>query len=161
MQGLFLLNLKIRVKIEEEIKQTKFRNAHHKAILNLFYTSSWLENKNKDFFKSFGLTVQQFNILRILRGQNPNKISGAEIKSRMLDKNSDVSRLLDRLISKDLVFKSQCPNDKRAADVGITPRGLAILKALDSTLNETDSKVLKISTSEAIQLSYLLDKCRS
>ncbi len=149
------------MKIEEEIKQTKFRNAHHKAMLNLFYTAGWLENKNKDFFKTFGLTVQQFNILRILRGQNPNKISGAEIKSRMLDKNSDVSRLLDRLINKNLIFKSQCPNDKRAAEVGITKEGLAILKELDNTINQTDSKALKISTAEAIQLSDLLDKCRS
>jgi len=82
------------MKIEEEIKQTKFRNPHHKATLNLLYTASWLEGRNKDFFKPFGITNQQFNILRILRGQHPNKISGTEIKDRMLDRNSDVSRVV-------------------------------------------------------------------
>jgi DNA-binding MarR family transcriptional regulator len=148
------------VKIEEEIKQTKFRNAHHKAMLNLFYTAGWLESKNKDFFKSFGITLQQFNILRILRGQHPNKISGAEIKTRMLDKNSDVSRLLDRLTAKKLVIKIRCPNDKRAADVGITEEGLRVLKQLDNDINQTDRKALKISIAEAMQLSNLLDKCR-
>jgi DNA-binding MarR family transcriptional regulator len=148
------------MKIEEEIKQTKFRNAHHKAIVNLFYTSAWLENKNKEFFKSFGVTVQQFNILRILRGQHPSRISGAEIKTRMIDKNSDISRLLDRLIAKNLVVKIQCPNDKRAADVGITEEGLTVLRQLDNQINQTDSKALKISSEEAIQLSDLLDKCR-
>ncbi len=148
------------MKIEEEIKQTKFRNAHHKAVLNLFYTAGWLESKNKDFFNGFGITVQQFNILRILRGQHPNKISCAEIKSRMLDKNSDVSRLLDRLVVKKLIFKSQCPNDKRAADVGITKDGLTILKQLDNKMNQTDSKALHLTAAEALQLNNLLDKCR-
>ncbi len=148
------------MKIEEEIKQVKFRNAHHKAMLNLFFTAGWLESKNKDFFEKFGITNQQFNILRILRGQYPNKISGAEIKSRMLDKNSDVSRLLDRLVTKKLIIKSQCPNDKRAADVIITNKGLELLKVLDDKLDQTDSAVLKITPTEAQQLSNLLDKCR-
>jgi DNA-binding MarR family transcriptional regulator len=148
------------MKIEEEIKQTKFRNAQHKAMLNLFYTASWLENKNKEFFKKFDITNQQFNILRILRGQHPNKISGVEIKSRMLDKNSDVSRLLDRLIAKKFAIKSQCPNDKRAADIAITEKGLQLLKKLDTKIDQTDSKVLHLSAAEAVKLSDLLDKCR-
>jgi DNA-binding MarR family transcriptional regulator len=147
------------MKIEEEIKQTKFRNPHHKAALNLIYTASWLEGKHQDFFKLFGITNQQFNILRILRGQHPNKISGAEIKSRMLDKNSDVSRLLDRLITKKLAVKSQCPNDKRAADIAITEKGLQLLKQLDEKMNQTD-KAINLTTGEAVKLSNLLDKCR-
>ena len=148
------------MKIEEEIKQTKFRNPQHKAMLNLFYTASWLEGKNKDFFKPFGITNQQFNILRILRGQHPNKISGAEIKSRMLDRNSDVSRLLDRLIAKKLILKSQCPDDKRAADVMITEKGLDLLKQLDHKMDQTDSKAINLTSAEAVKLSNLLDKCR-
>src|SRR5450432_164665 len=96
------------MKIEEEIKQTKFRSPHHKVAINLLFTASWLEERNKAYFKSFGVTPQQFNLLRILRGQHPGKISVAEIKSRMLDKNSDVSRLLSRLISKKFVMKGQC-----------------------------------------------------
>jgi DNA-binding MarR family transcriptional regulator len=148
------------MKIEEEIKQTKFRNVHHKLAINLLYTAAWLEEQNKNFFKEFGITNQQFNILRILRGQHPSKISGAEIKSRMIDKNSDVSRLLDRLIAKELVIKSQCPNDKRAADVVITEEGLKILKKIDSKMDQTDLSVLKLTNEEATYLSDLLDKSR-
>ena len=94
--------------IEEEIKQTKFRNAQHKAMLNLFYTASWLESKNKDFFKKFDITNQQFNILRILRGQHPNKISGVEIKSRMLDKNCRRHRNYRKGVA--AIEKSRCQN---------------------------------------------------
>lgn len=148
------------MKIEEEIKQSKFRNAHHKVAVNLLYTSNWLENKNKNFFKGYDITNQQFNILRILRGQHPNAISGMEIKSRMLDRNSDVSRLLDRLISKKLISKSQCPNDKRASDVMITDDGLKLLLELDAKMDQTDQQVLKLSKDEADQLSHLLDKAR-
>jgi DNA-binding MarR family transcriptional regulator len=82
---------------------------HHKVAVNLLYTAAWLDDRNKNFFKEYGITNQQFNILRILRGQLPNKISGAEIKNRMLDKNSDVSRLLDRLVLKKLVTKKSVP----------------------------------------------------
>jgi DNA-binding MarR family transcriptional regulator len=148
------------MKIEQEIQQSKFRNMHHKVAVNILYTASWLGEKNKGFFKDFGITTQQFNILRILRGQHPNKISGAEIKDRMLDKNSDVSRLIDRLISKELVTKNQCPNDKRAADVMITEAGLDLLKKIDSKMDETDLAVFQLTKSEATQLSDLLDKCR-
>jgi DNA-binding MarR family transcriptional regulator len=148
------------MKIEEEIKQPKFRNAHHKVAVNLLYTASWLETHNKNFFKRFGITNQQFNILRILRGQHPNKISGAEIKDRMLDKNSDVSRLLDRLIAKKFILKNQCPNDKRAADVMITDSGLELLKKIDAEMDDTDLSVFNLTKTEAAQLSDLLDKCR-
>ncbi|NOS57441.1 MAG: MarR family transcriptional regulator [Cyclobacteriaceae bacterium] len=148
------------MKIEDEIQQPKFRNVHHKVAVNLLYTAAWLDDRNKNFFKEYGITNQQFNILRILRGQLPNKISGAEIKNRMLDKNSDVSRLLDRLILKKLVTKSQCPNDKRAADVLITEAGLDLLKKIDGKMDETDLAVFHLTKTEATQLSDLLDKCR-
>lgn len=148
------------MKIEDEIKQPKFRNAHQKAVINLLYTASWLIDKNNAFFKSYRITNQQFNILRILRGQHPTKISGAEIKNRMIDKNSDVSRLLDRLIVKKLIEKSQCPNDKRAADVIITQSGLDLLAEIDKKMDQTDNDVMNLSPQEAEQLSQLLDKCR-
>ncbi len=148
------------MKIEEEIQQPKFRNAHQKAVINLLYTANWLMDKNNSFFKAYGITNQQFNILRILRGQHPQKISGAEIKSRMIDKNSDVSRLLDRLIAKKLIEKSQCPNDKRAADVMITKSGLDLLKIIDKKMDQTDSAVMNLTSQEAEQLSLLLDKSR-
>ncbi|NOT77231.1 MAG: MarR family transcriptional regulator [Cyclobacteriaceae bacterium] len=148
------------MKIEEEIKQTTFRNAYQKAALNIIYSGNWLLSKQQEFFKPFGITSSQFNILRILRGQHPHKISGVEIKSRMLDRNSDIPRLLDRLIRKNLISKSQCPNDKRAADVMITAKGLEILELIDTQIHESEKTLLKLTKEEATQLSNLLDKCR-
>lgn len=146
--------------IEEEIKQTKFRNVQQKAILNILFTSNWIQNKQKDFFEPYGITGQQYNILRILRGQHPNQISGAEIKNRMLDKNSDVSRLLDRLIGKNLVVKSQCPNDKRASNISISEAGLELLLKLDGAIDSQESQLMPLSPEEASMLSSLLDKSR-
>ncbi|MEJ0057540.1 MAG: MarR family transcriptional regulator [Bacteroidota bacterium] len=148
------------MKIEEEIKQSNFRSPYQRATINLIYTAGWLQNKQQGFFKPFGITSSQFNILRILRGQHPNKISGAEIKSRMLDKNSDIPRLLDRLIKKNLITKNPCPNDKRAADIVITQEGLDILGQIDSSLDESEKTYIHLSKEEALQLSSLLDKCR-
>jgi len=147
------------MKIEEEIKQQKFKSDHQKALINLLYTASWLQGKQQGFFKPYKITAQQFNILRILKGQHPKSISATEIKLRMLDKNSDVSRLLDRLVSKELITKRTCPNDKRATDVNITEAGLELLRSLERRQNEIDG-VLSLNEDEAIQLSQLLDKCR-
>jgi DNA-binding MarR family transcriptional regulator len=148
------------MKIEDEIKQKKFKNAHHKALVNLIYTSNWLQSKQQDFFKGFGITGTQFNILRILKGQFPNNISATEIKSRMLDKSSDVSRLLDRLELKQLVRKETCPEDKRAFNVYITDIGLELLKAIDKKEKESENPIA-LNDEEAELLSDLLDKCRS
>lgn len=145
-------------KIEDEIRQKKFTSVHQKAVINLIYTSNWLQNQQQEFFKSFGITGQQFNILRILKGQFPKSISGTEIKSRMLDRNSDVSRLLDRLASKNLITKQTCPNDKRASDVRITAEGLALLNEINKT--QKQDRVLSLSDEEAERLSDLLDKAR-
>jgi DNA-binding MarR family transcriptional regulator len=147
------------MKIEEEIRQTKFESPHQKALINLIFTYNWLQNKQQEFFKPFGVTPQQFNILRILKGQHPDAISGTEIKSRMLDKNSDVSRLLDRLILKNLIEKKSCPFDKRASDVFITDIGLELLDRMGKQQNEMDN-VLELSDEEAGRLSDLLDKGR-
>lgn len=147
------------MKIEEEIKQVKFKSPHQKAVINLIFTAGWLQSQQQNFFKPFGITNQQFNILRILKGQHPKTISGTEIKSRMLDKNSDVSRLLDRLAAKGLINKQTCPKDKRAADVSITQAGLGILGELDKKQKLIDT-VLQLSEREAEELSNLLDKGR-
>ena len=147
------------MKIEDEIKQPKFRDAFQKAVINLLFTANWLQSKNQEFFKTYGITAHQFNILRILKGQHPNSISATEIKTRMLDKNSDVSRMLDRLIAKNLITKRTCPNDKRAFDVSITEQGMDILKGMEKFLPQRD-RVLSLSEEEAAVLSNLLDKCR-
>ncbi|MBP9927157.1 MAG: MarR family transcriptional regulator [Cyclobacteriaceae bacterium] len=147
--------------IEEEIKQQKFRTPQQKAILNILFTANWIQNKQKEFFEPHGITGQQYNILRILRGKHPNQISAAEIKTRMLDKNSDVSRLIDRLILKELVVKTQCPKDKRAFDIIISETGLELLRKLDTTINKLDHQVIGLSNDDAIILSDMLDKGRS
>ena len=149
------------MKIEEEIKQNSFRGPHQKASINLLFTYHWLINRHKDFFKPYGITLQQYNMLRILRGQHPKSISGADIKARMLDKNSDVSRLLDRLLAKKLAVKSQCPSDKRAADILITDKGLELLKQIDLHIDELDSTLGSLTEEEAAQQSTLLDKSRA
>lgn len=147
------------MKIEEEIKQQKFRSPHQKAFINLLYTTSWLLGKQKDFFKPFNITGQQFNILRILRGQHPGSISATEIKTRMLDKNSDVSRLLDRLFAKHLIERKTSANDKRAADINLTEEGLELLRTIDRKQHLLDES-LTLSEEDASLLSDLLDKAR-
>lgn len=148
------------MKIEDEIKQAKFRDAYQKAAVNILFTSNWLEGRQADFFKPYSITTQQFNILRILRGQHPNVISGVEIKSRMLDRNSDISRLLDRLLKKGWIIKEQSENDKRAANISITPQGLELLASIDQKLQEAEMSRIKLTEEEATQLSDLLDKAR-
>jgi len=147
------------MKIEEEIQQSKFKSSNQKAIINLIYTANWLSSKQQEFLKPFGITGQQFNILRILKGQHPKSISGTEIKSRMLDRNSDISRLLDRLTLKKLITKNVCPNDKRAFDVAITALGLNLLLSLEKQ-SKVMSQVLQLTEEEAEHLSALLDKGR-
>ncbi len=149
----------LSMKIEDEIRQPKFSSPHQKAVINLIFTANWLVNRQHDFFKPFGITGQQFNVLRILKGQHPKSISANEIKSRMLDKNSDMSRLLDRLLKKNLISKSVCPEDKRASNVFITEHGLNLLKDISRRQAEID-KILSLTEDEAVQLSLLLDKGR-
>lgn len=146
-------------KIEEEIQQKKFKSPRQKAVINLIYTANWIQSKNQNFFKSYGITGQQFNILRVLRGQYPQSISATEIKGRLLDRNSDVSRLLDRLLAKKLITRTTCPEDKRATDIFISDEGLGLLKEIDKHQQEME-EVIALTDGEATQLSDLLDKCR-
>ena len=145
--------------IEEEIQPKRFKSPHQKAVINLIYTANWLQSRQHAIFKPFGITGQQFNILRVLKGQFPKSISATELRSRMLDQNSDVSRLLDRLAGKELIVKRTCPNDKRASDVFITEEGIKLLTELGKLQKEIDS-VLTLTPAEAEQLSDLLDRSR-
>ncbi len=147
------------MKIEDEIKQQKFKSPQQKVVINLLYTTSWMQSRQQEIFKQFNITLQQFNILRILRGQHPNSISATEIKSRMVDKNSDVSRLLDRLLAKNVISKKTSSSDKRAADINLTEDGLELLRTVDKKQHQIDN-ILVLSDEEATQLSDLLDKSR-
>ncbi|AFN74588.1 transcriptional regulator [Melioribacter roseus P3M-2] len=148
------------MRLEEEIKQKKFRNEFHKLTVNLHYTNNWLLNIHKSIFERFGITPNQFNILRILRGQHPGSASVNLLKERMLDKTSDVSRLVERLRVKGLVERNRCPNDRRRADVIITEKGLELLKEIDKYNDEFDRALSNLSENEAKLLNDLLDKMR-
>ncbi|MTI22349.1 MarR family transcriptional regulator [Fulvivirga sp. RKSG066] len=148
------------MRIEDEIKQDKFHSEQQKVTINLLYTSSWITNKHKEFFKSYNITPQQYNVLRILRGQHPQSISTSAIKDRMLDRNSDVSRIVDRLTTKQLVSKSTCPDDRRLVDVVISDNGLLLLKKMDKAVEKLDTTV-NLNEEEAKKLNELLDKVRS
>ncbi|MFN4145775.1 MAG: MarR family winged helix-turn-helix transcriptional regulator [Runella sp.] len=147
--------------IENDIKQTKFRNIHHKMVLNLIYTHNWLVNEQYALLKPFDLTSQQFNVLRILRGQYPNPVRVNDIIERMLDKMSNVSRLVDKLLAKGLVERTSCPHDRRAVDVLITEAGLNLLKEIDAHQDTWEDKLRTLNDDEATQLSDLLDKLRN
>lgn len=149
------------MRLEEEIQQTSFKSEKQKATLNLIFTSGWLVNKHKEFFKPFGITTQQYNVLRILRGQHPKSISTCVIKERMLDRNSDVSRIVDRLALKGWVKKATCPEDRRLVDVVISEDGLKLLSRMDKAVDQLDDTLGKLTEKDAAALNELLDKIRS
>ena len=146
--------------IEEDISQAKFRNEYQKAVINLIYTYNWMNEKMKDFFAREDITGQQFNILRILRGAG-KPISTLQIRQRMLDKMSDTSRIVDRLILKGLAIKNICPIDKRLVDVSLTDKGKKLLEKIDEHENEMDEILGTLNPAEAKTLNTLLDKIRS
>ncbi|RPI72757.1 MAG: MarR family transcriptional regulator [Ignavibacteriales bacterium] len=146
--------------IEEEISQEHFRNKHHKSAVNVIYTFNWLYEKTMELLKPFGLTIQQFNILRILRGQHPEPATVKLLKERMMDKMSDASRLVEKLRKKGLVDRRICDKDRRNVDVLITEEGLLLLKNIDSHEKEFDKIMANLSSEEMDQLNDLLDKLR-
>jgi DNA-binding MarR family transcriptional regulator len=147
--------------IDKDIHQNKFRNERHKAMVNLLFTYGWTVERLKQFVTEEGITHQQFNILRILRGNHPTPLSTLTIRERMIDKMSDTSRIVDRLLSKGLVKKVICKKDRRLVDVSITDKGLKLLEKLDKRQDEMDGILSNLSEKEATNLSKLLDKIRS
>jgi len=146
--------------IDKDIHQNKFRNERHKAMVNLLFTYGWAVERLKQFVSEEDITHQQFNILRILRGSHPTPLSTLRIRERMIDKMSDTSRIVDRLLSKGLVKKVICKKDRRLVDVTITEKGLKLLDKLDKRQDEMDDILNNLSEKEASMLSKLLDKVR-
>jgi DNA-binding MarR family transcriptional regulator len=146
--------------IEKDIQQSKFRNEYQKTVVNIIYTYNWITEKTKQIFERGDITSQQYNILRILRGSG-KPLSTLQIRQRMLDKMSDTSRIVDRLVKKDLVKKVICKTDRRLVDVTITDQGLALLEKLDGYNDEMDALLGNITEEEAKMLNQLLDKIRS
>lgn len=148
------------MRLEEEIKQSKFKSEFQKLAVNIIYTHGWLMNKQSYFFDKYDLTPSQYNILRILRGQFPNPISVNLLKDRMLDKMSDTSRLVERLRKKDLVNRKICKNDRRKADVIISEKGLNLLKEIDHLDDYFTHLFKNINEEEAAGINEILDKIR-
>jgi DNA-binding MarR family transcriptional regulator len=146
--------------IENDIQQVHFKNAKQKAMLNVLYTYGWMIERIRAFLADEDITHQQFNILRILRGAAPEPLSTLQIRERMLDKMSDTSRIVDRLIAKGLVKKAQCGKDKRLVDVTITDRGQKLLQKLDAEGDHINEIMGNLNEKEAELLSQLLDKLR-
>ena len=130
-------------------------------MINLLFTYGWAIEKIKNFLSQEDITHQQYNILRILRGSHPKPLSTLQIRERMLDKMSDTSRIVDRLVLKELVEKRICLKDKRLVDVTITEKGLDLLKRLDGAAEEMDAVMNNITEKEAEELNSLLDRLRS
>jgi DNA-binding MarR family transcriptional regulator len=145
--------------IDKDIYQRKFRNEYQRAHINIIYTYNWLEERVKLIFDQYDITPQQFNILRILRGAG-EPISTLQIRQRMLDKMSDTSRIVDRLLKKGLAKKVICKTDRRLVDVTISTKGLQLLKKTDQHETTMDNLLQQLSEEETKTLNRLLDKVR-
>ena len=146
--------------IAEEIKQSKFISERQKGLLNLIYTYNSLINEMNAYFKKHDITRQQYNVLRILRGQYPKPASVNLLKERMLDKMSDTSRIVKRLEKKKLVSRQESDTDRRAVEITISKAGLKLLEDTDNTVNGFEHLLDNLSDKEAAQLNSLLDKIR-
>jgi DNA-binding MarR family transcriptional regulator len=145
--------------LEKDINQQVFRSEYQKSIINLIYTFNWVNEKLNRSFEPFDITQQQFNILRILRGAG-QPLSTLQIRQRMLDKMSDTSRIVDRLVKKGLVKKTICREDRRLVDILLTDKGKKLLQTMDGMNEEMDAIFKCLNEDEARQLNILLDKIR-
>lgn len=149
------------MRLESEIGQSAFANEYHKLIVNILRTQSWIVTQIKGFLQNFDITVQQFNILRILRGQHPQPTTLNLIRERMLDKNSDASRIVERLRQKGMVERTPSEKDRRTVEIYITQEGLDVLSRIDEEDDFFYSIAKNLNKQEAEEVNLLLDKIRS
>lgn len=149
------------MKIEEELKTTKFNNEKHKAMLSILFTANWLENKINGYLKTFDLSHQQYNILRILKGSYPTPLSVLDIKARMIDRMSNVSRLIEKLKQKKMLTRQEDSTDRRLVQIELTQEGLQTIETVSNNMPVSQDFPENISLEEATQLVTLLDKVRS
>lgn len=146
--------------LEHDIQQKTFRSEYHKALLNIIYTHNVLLNESNSFFKHYSVTRQQYNVLRILRGQHPGGATVQLIRERMLDKMSDASRIVERLRSKGMVTRELSTKDKRTVRITITENGIGLLESMESCIDDLEKAIRNLTEKEARQLNDLLDKIR-
>ena len=148
------------MKIEEAIKQKEFKDPYNKAVVNLLFTHSYIVSLQSSLFKEFGLSPEQYSVLRILRGQKGNAITVSSIQERMLNLMSNASRLVEKLKRKDLVIRRECESDRRQVDVLITEKGLLVLKQIEDLTDGHNRTLIQLDEKEVNQLNDLLDKLR-
>lgn len=148
------------MRLEEAIKQKEFKDPYNKAVVNLLFTHGHIVAKQSALFKPFGLSPEQYNVLRILRGQNGNPITVSSIQDRMLNKMSNASRLVEKLKLKGLVLREECPTDRRQVDIIITAKGLEVLEALENAIYALNRELIQLNNEEIELLNDLLDKLR-
>lgn len=146
--------------IEQAIQQPKFTSEYHKLAVNIIYTASWLSLTHQHVLKPYNLTIQQFNVLRILRGQKGQPLSVNCLIERMVDRSSNASRIVDKLQEKQLVERAICSNDRRQVEVRITEKGLNLLSEIDEPMKNASKALEGLSMKEAETLNTLLDKMR-
>ncbi|MDF2158665.1 MarR family transcriptional regulator [Algoriphagus sp. CAU 1675] len=147
-------------RIEDAIRQKEFKSPYNKLIVNLLYTHSYLVTAQNNLLKPHDISPEQYNVLRILRGQSGVPTTVSSIQDRMLNKMSNASRLVEKLKTKGLVNREECPNDRRQVDILITEKGLDLLKMLEAQVEESNKTILHLSEEEVIQMNNLLDKLR-
>lgn len=148
------------MRLEDEIKQKKFGSEKQKLLVNLIFTGNWIKDINSQMLKPYGLTTQQYNILRILRGQHPKPASVNLLIDRMMDKMSNASRLVEKLRLKGYVERRECEKDRRQADVVVTQAGLDLLEKIDKAMVAFEKRFDHLSEAESAQVNQLLDKLR-
>lgn len=148
------------MKIREAIQQKKpFRNSHQMAMVNLIYTHNWVTDQLRQHLKPYGVTMKQYNVLRILKGAE-EPITTSTIRERLLDKMSDASRMVERMHQRGLVVRNTCPTDKRLVDVSLSAKGIDLLENIAHIEQKMDAIFKELSKEEAEVLSKLLDKLR-
>ncbi|MHA7131226.1 MarR family winged helix-turn-helix transcriptional regulator [Algoriphagus namhaensis] len=148
------------VKIEEAIKQREFKDPYNKLMVNLLYTHSYLVSAQSGMFKPYGISPEQYNVLRILKGQNGTPTTVSSIQERMLNRMSNASRLVEKLKLKGYVKREECPTDRRQVDILITDSGLKLLATLQEQVDRFNREAIHLSEDEVSALSELLDKLR-
>ena len=148
------------MKLEDEIKQKSFPSPYHRMVVNIMFTGNWVQKELSAQLRPFGISLQQHNVLGILRGQQPNPCTLGLIQERMLDRMSNATRLVDKLLEKGYVDRCQCAENRRKVDIVITPAGLNLLQKTDNLLQQFTSRYAHLNAEEATLLADMLDKVR-
>lgn len=148
------------MKIEDELKTNRFKNEQHKAILNIYFTSYWFKTLVTSALKPFGITPEQFNVMRILKGSEETPLCVKSIAERMIERNSNVSRIIDKLESKAYIKKSNSEKDRREVTISLSSSGNEVLQNINQIIDSLQENSIHLEEHEAKELNQLLDKMR-